>query len=503
MSISAASSSYVSSAAETDDDQSFSDMQVSQLQAEILQQSKDIEAFIKNSRKDDDSASLTVLKSLFVLFKSELSVNLKLRKLLVDERKKKSQCEVELKSFFHAVHKIGYQNINDLSTIVECLNEQDNQITNLLKSARQLKEEKANSKKLILQISEMQKQQTMQLQSDNDKDKQMKMIEQELDMCKKNIEVLNMEVNEKTNKLRILEKNNQQLINENLYMKKMFEQDKVSKQNQNDETKTFFMNQIQTLQKNIQTLSNTLKQKEIEHQKALTELNAQNLIDIQSVKTEMNNTISSINREKEDLEENHKKEVERLMTQITNMNKEVSDNAKESEISKVELKVLQNKIDEFEIEKKELIQENNDLKKKFKKLIKKFKKIQYAVNDTEKAYKKQIESIHQDYNEKMRNSISNAEADWENKLSKAENRIKQLQCSIEEQKTEANTLREIIRKLSFNLQQEEAENARLKASFQMHQYSCPPNFRNSMKNIRENQKHDYSSPSEDVSFQAL
>ena len=217
----------------------------------------------------------------------------------------------------------------------------------------------------------------------------------------------------------------------------------------------------------------------------------------------MNNTISSINREKEDLEENHKKEVERLMTQITNMNKEVSDNAKESEISKVELKVLQNKIDEFEIEKKELIQENNDLKKKFKKLIKKFKKIQYAVNDTEKAYKKQIESIHQDYNEKMRNSISNAEADWENKLSKAENRIKQLQCSIEEQKTEANTLREIIRKLSFNLQQEEAENARLKASFQMHQYSCPPNFRNSMKNIRENQKHDYSSPSEDVSFQAL
>ena len=302
MSISAASSSYVSSAAETDDDQSFSDMQVSQLQAEILQQSKDIEAFIKNSRKDDDSASLTVLKSLFVLFKSELSVNLKLRKLLVDERKKKSQCEVELKSFFHAVHKIGYQNINDLSTIVECLNEQDNQITNLLKSARQLKEEKANSKKLILQISEMQKQQTVQLQSDNDKDKQMKMIEQELDMCKKNIEVLNMEVNEKTNKLRILEKNNQQLINENLYMKKMFEQDKVSKQNQNDETKTFFMNQIQTLQKNIQTLSNTLKQKEIEHQKALTELNAQNLIDIQSVKTEMNNTISSINREKEDLE---------------------------------------------------------------------------------------------------------------------------------------------------------------------------------------------------------
>ena len=58
---------------------SLSDTEMSRIQDAILKESKDIEKFIKDSNQDEQTASLTVLKSLFELFKSELSINITLR----------------------------------------------------------------------------------------------------------------------------------------------------------------------------------------------------------------------------------------------------------------------------------------------------------------------------------------------------------------------------------------------------------------------------------------
>ena len=61
-----------------------SEAEMIHLQTQILQQSKEIENYIfNNDNSKTDKTSLAVLKSLFALFKSELSINLSFRKTLV------------------------------------------------------------------------------------------------------------------------------------------------------------------------------------------------------------------------------------------------------------------------------------------------------------------------------------------------------------------------------------------------------------------------------------
>ena len=71
------------------------DFEVSDLQDEILQQSRQIESYIakkKHTAKDD---SFQILLTLFSMFKSELSVNLALRRQLIAEKDRSAQIDEE------------------------------------------------------------------------------------------------------------------------------------------------------------------------------------------------------------------------------------------------------------------------------------------------------------------------------------------------------------------------------------------------------------------------
>ncbi|OHT04537.1 hypothetical protein TRFO_27988 [Tritrichomonas foetus] len=530
MTLSSASSVYMSSVSDTDNDSSVSDIQISQLQAEILQQSKDIEKFIQSTRQDEDNASLTVLRSLFILFKSELSVNLKLRKLLVDERKKVTQMTDSIKAFFHLIHKSGYSKIKDFSTVVDCLIDQNKQIQSLLKSTRQLKEEKNVNKKLISEIAALEEDVRKQEKIEKAKEEKMNKLLQEIDICKKNNEVLTLEINEKGNKLTSLEnknqsltnekqslanenqslvKENQSLVKENTLLSGQIEELKKElniEQSKNlnksnlakyDDSKPYFICQIQALQKEVQQLQSIIKDKDVQKEREIADLNAQNIIDIQNVKCELVRKIDVANKEKDELECGYKNDIELLNNKILLLQQNAQENVKDGDMYKAQIRDLHIKLNDFEAQNSELTSLNSDLKKKIKKIMKKVKRIQNTFENEAHNHENEIEKMQ----EKMKNSVSNLENDWSKKLNQAESTIRQLQNTNDEQKNEMNALRDLIRKLSFNLQQEEAENARLQASMQVNQYCGFVKGIGKPKKVqKKGSLHDYSSPSSSDSY---
>lgn len=104
-----------------------SDNEMVRLQSEILQQSKQIEQYISKVEKSKtEYIPQTVLKSLFALFKSELSLNLSFRKSLVQERNHSEQVSKQINEFLRDVSKTTLKSgslihLNDAFSMIQNL----------------------------------------------------------------------------------------------------------------------------------------------------------------------------------------------------------------------------------------------------------------------------------------------------------------------------------------------------------------------------------------------
>jgi chromosome segregation ATPase len=94
------------------------------LQSEILKQSKQIERFLEGDDCQEDESALVVLKSLFALFKSELSVNLSLRKVLMEETRRSALLTEEIDVMTEEVRNLGYEGIAQVSDVTIVLKKQ-------------------------------------------------------------------------------------------------------------------------------------------------------------------------------------------------------------------------------------------------------------------------------------------------------------------------------------------------------------------------------------------
>jgi hypothetical protein len=106
--------------------------EIHMLQNEILEQTKQIQLFIETT-DSDESPAFVVLKSLFTLFKSELSVNLSLRKLLFDQRKSTESISVEIGEFLAQVRGLGYDGIDSFNAILSIIHDQTKRARRLRK----------------------------------------------------------------------------------------------------------------------------------------------------------------------------------------------------------------------------------------------------------------------------------------------------------------------------------------------------------------------------------
>jgi chromosome segregation ATPase len=135
---------------------SYTASEIHHLQNKILQQSKQIEQFIATA--DESESSFRVLKTLFSLFKSELSVNLSLRKRLVDQRKGFESASSSIDHFLQQVHELGYENIDDLAFVFTVLQSQLKKLRRIRRvrraAAQEIRDSEAIAEQLHVQKAE-------------------------------------------------------------------------------------------------------------------------------------------------------------------------------------------------------------------------------------------------------------------------------------------------------------------------------------------------------------
>ena len=522
MSFSSQSSIYASSVSDKDDCSSVSDVQVSQLQAEILQQSKVIEQFIKKSSKNDDSASFSVLKSLFVLFKSELSVNLKLRTILVDERNKYSNLNDQINYFFHSLHKAGFNDFRDFESILNFIIGQDKYYHDVQKSViKSIKKEKHKNKLLQSQISDLKKVGSLNVEFNDEKEKeiiknteQISQLEKNnqflnntiqdkekvIDSLKQEIEAKRKEIDEKIKEIDEKRNDNEKKSTTIMNLQKEIQALKTSNQSKsNENANKYMLIQIHTLQKENEFLKNCQKEIQIQKEKEIMELNGQNIIDIENIKSECSQKCNEILIEKEKAENQYKTEMEDMKRCNNQLKQQVTDLYQTNEKQKKETDQMKIQINEIENNSNELKQINSSLYLKLRKMKNKLKNFHKSCIEITKNHQIEINQIKEEYDSQLKSSISQVELGIKDKIEKSESENKQLRITIEEQKEELNSLRDLIKKLSFNLQQEEAENARMQASLQMKKFSSfwasttPTNRKKDQTQKKGSTQHDYSS----------
>lgn len=473
------SSTLTHSWSDSEESSSISEVQVSQLQNEILHQSKDIEKFIQNSGRDDESDSLTVLKSLFILFKSELSINLKLRTLLVDERKKNTKLANETKLFFHQLYNDGFTELTDFKSILEFLINHQNDVITLQQSAKKaIKKEKKIAKQVIRKYAEFENENKTQVSLIQEKDSLLTEQTQKIKCLEDSIESLQGLNNESANTINELKQQLVQLEKEiadkTLRITELEKQNELLKEQnqskQSDQNNLFILNQIRSLEKEKEMLKEAQKNREIQIQHEISDLNAQNIIDIQNIKEECAAKIDQIKTQMDKLEQNYQSKINELNASHQQLTTDSNGLNETNQSLKKECEELNEQIVNLEEEKKQYIQSVNVLQKKLKKLMKRYKSMYQSFGKEHQSHKIRIDKIREQFDNQLQTSISKVEQNMNSQIEKSESKIAELQNINNEQKIEINSLKDLIRKLSFNLQQEESENARLQASLHMRKF---------------------------------
>lgn len=140
--------------------------ELNQLQTEIMNQGKDIEQFIKvHSSKHQTSNTFHALEMLFELFKSELSMNLMLRRSLMQEKANGQQTieyieklENEKKEFFAHLSKGSTNTISDYDQVIAFVIDQMKIADNSLSHNKKNKSLRHSIKKLENEIQSLKSQ---------------------------------------------------------------------------------------------------------------------------------------------------------------------------------------------------------------------------------------------------------------------------------------------------------------------------------------------------------
>lgn len=466
------------SISENDDDSSMSEIQVSRLQDEILQQSKCIEEFIHNSKQNEDSSALKVLKTLFSLFKSELSLNLTIRKVLVSERKKAGLSVSSIQSLFRSLHHSGFTNINTFEEIVTQMNQQYTEIEELVHQNKVLKKalkaEKHQNQSLSIQVSDFQKELIIKKKTQKENNHTIKSLTEKFDKSNVDIQNLNQEIIQKRDKILELEQINhdlqiklQELETEKNSLQNQYDQDIHSSKAKAEESKMIFFNQVTNYQKEIESLKTKISEQQHQHEQEIADLHAQYLTDIEMIKKETNDKVNYLLNEKELLETNNKKEFESQKICLDSLRHSFVEKEAILNQQSEELISLKKSISGSENLNIELNKVNSILKNKLKKLTKQNKILNQQIKENSQNYTNQISTLKNTFENEKKKIESSILSKWQTKVQNVELSLHDIESVYEEQKTENKKLKEIIHKLSFNLQQEEAENAKLHAALQI------------------------------------
>ena len=478
-----------------------SGMDMSSLQGEILRQSQAIDSFIQNPRADPDSA-MAVLKSLFTLFKSELALNISLRKRIVREKRTNEKNLLEVEKFFKAIGELGFDNVSTFGDIVNVLND--------LVTA--LKREAAKRKRATeLETQAKEKIETMERKHSKELTKFQTRIAEILNEKQELVSQFNSALKEK----KAAEKDNIELCDN--HQLELDEKDRKIEELQCDIRRR--QNQKAGLREDIDELKKQLKSAKAETQKAKEEL-ASVLEENEALKTDnraqerllaeakakaeksesfwkeqvtkaqeeadvlkrKNTAILEKERlKREEMQEQWGEEMEKQGEVFTTIENDMKKLKRRCDKKATDVQVMKHRIQELEgllaEMKAQLAQSREDLSSAKSACV----DLQDEV-DCQKAKVRELEDqlVNRDEHSKKlksrmkqqsKDTVQRIDSDWQVRLDEehrkrtaAENALRE---SNDRYTCEVQSLKDMIRKLTFNLEREEADNARLHAQLQM------------------------------------
>ena len=385
--------------------ESVDTQQVVDLQGAILLKSQQIEAFITRMRKNNGkSDTFQFLETLFALFKSEVQVNISLRRALLKQQQDYTdeinaiKEQLNPKPFFDELSRISQRDICDFNCALDLFSE----ISSIFLEAKEklkskLKDAKDDNVKLIQYGKEMESQFEQLENQIQEQENANSELQSKLTEATDYIEGLKSALNDSNQKLEQIQKENENL-------KKAEEQSKASLQQKVD----FLSKTLQTLRAELNDVTEQLQTHQVQ-------------LAYETSQTEAAN--NKLN--------NEKNENEKLLAALQKLSKKEQGKKKVISELKKEVARLQDVLNERETEFKKYHQkEMSDLKKKFE------TSINAKIDDIEAAIK--------DKDDKLQILKANYE-DASRKLEKAEQRAREQQQITLRYKAENERLREKMR----------------------------------------------------------
>lgn len=399
-------SEYISS----DESFSFSEAEMSKMQDAILKESKQIEEYLSQQQKTDDISSMKALKTLFELFKSELTINISLRHTLLQQKKANNQ----LPELYRKLENIGITDINDIESLYYHIKNQNKTNVDLKNMNYQLKNYIKKMKKINLQ--------------ENQK--------------------LSNEINEIQKKISLSEKNRNEIFQENISIKETIKEKE---------------NKIDELTQENQSLKLSINMKDEKNKKSLKELKKQ-LLQSENSRNQMAEEISAIKKE---FEEYKTKSANIINFQANNDSLLNDKKDNETNEKTIFINQLTEKIHFLENKEEELNKTISNYKVKTKKILKQMIGLQTQIDEITQEHQNQISIIQKEHKKKREKMRKNINDFYQAKLRENEFTEKQQLETIRQQNFEITNIRDINRQLLYNLEKQETQNAKLETELQL------------------------------------
>jgi len=434
-----------------------SDSSVIQLQEDILHQSLEIEKFLKSIENKGENQQSKALKYLFSLFKSELSVNLKLRKLLVQERNESHSIKEVNNKVITAIKKIGVEGIVSIDDIVPTIEELQKGFSKYIEFQKAFRRETKKFRELQTSFQNLENSNQI-LRADLEM--QIATLQAMLDKSSRDNYELEVNYGEMKDKIYTLS-------NENISLK--------TEKAAFDQILKSYSNQLSVAEQKVNQQLEKIKNLEYDNQ-------------------DMQQKIDLLEKEKKDLVLAFQQEKQAFINEKSSFDSKISEmqlqqkgiitqyEQKNSEICEGSIQ-LRNQIDTFSHRIKLLEEE----KTKYSEDICRLGMIEQenlSLKRTIKKYEKKMQKLVSKTNKKIENTLIEKESEIENIRNECHNKIliqnsqfecleKELKMQLEEQQFENKRLRDQLRKLSYTLQEEESELSRLQTELQNAKYNSP------------------------------
>ena len=457
--------------------------EISQLQNEILKQSRQIQKFIQsNESAHGNDSSFVVLKSLFALFKSELSVNLALRKHLVDEKKLSESMEEQIEVFFSELREIGYE-AEDFAGVLALLKKQSSRMRKLTKVAKQLNEETRRNDEMRLEEADRSVQiATLNAQLDQANteiavaNKQNRELSLQIEAASAERQRIEESVDKFAQEMRALQERISTVEQEKTQMAAKFaeKRDKMNLRMQDAGEKVELLTkQISELraihEQEVADVRRKCKAKVKEALRSRKDLQSETQKTVDELKASLESVMVGIRedrqREAEEIREAHKEEMEamrqRHQAELAHVSAEMEKARAAAEERNGQIGELKAMISQMEVERSGDSEAETASKQKFKRLMKKMQALKTELDRITEMHNAEMERVEKEREKKEEEIRASVEASYAAAINKYKLIERELGFQVNEQQIENKRLRDQLRQYSYILEKKEAQLAHL------------------------------------------